>query len=156
MKNLYNATLKLCLGIDSFVVFPTYFADELCIFSHYIPKNILSLRSGDYVIEVPKEVKEGEAIVESRGLTFLPDSKNIFSNVIVKEQSENSITVNCDLFIEKKEALLQVAFCDFKNQNYVIVAPIDVKKKLSSIGDRKYYTGFKKVGDSTIYTPFEF
>lgn len=167
MKNIYRANLKLMLAIDSFVIFPTGDNDELLIYSHYVPEALMILRSGHYVYDTPKsimtalerkEIKEGE---KKRGMIFMPDLKNIISDIKVKEETNSSITIECDLFLPNKSDTIELAFCEPWMQEYIAVRPIEdqslARKSISSIsGERKYFVGFKSSGDTTVYTPFKF
>ncbi len=162
MKNIYSTILKLNLAIDSFVIFPTTDTNELVVYSHYVPNSVMYLRSGKYVFSTPKEsltIEERKEKSEAKSKKiFIPDVKNIVSNIKVKELSNNSITVSCDTYMSNLEEILSFAFCEEWQQEYTAVAPItkEARKQSSTSGERKYFTGFKQNSDTNIYTPFQF
>ncbi len=164
MKNIYSAVFKLNLALDSFIIMPSKDNDELVIYSHYISYSILQLRSGHYVFETPKssmtalerkEIREGN---KKRGKIFMPDIKNIVSNIKVKEQTTNSITISCDLYLANPEDIINLAFCEEWEQKYIAISPItkEARRTSGTSGEKKYYISFKQNNDSTIYEPFEF
>ncbi len=162
MKNVYSTTLKLFLGIDAFVLFPTNDTNELLIYSHYTSERPLFLRSGTYNFDTSKKIIpiEGEAIIESTGSVFMPDAKNAFSNIKVKEITPSYIIIECDLFLLSEKDIIQLAFCDEYNQLFIAVAPItkENRKQSSTSGESsyKYFADYKAVKDSTVYKPFQF
>ena len=161
MKNIYRASFKLLLAIDSFVIFPTGDNDELLIYSHYVPEGLMKLRSGKYVFnEYKKQIPiEGEETVEKKpGIIFMPDLKNNFSDIRVKNKTCDSIDIECDIYLANKSEIIQLAFCESWMQQYISVAPIiEETRRISTISkDKIYYTGFKTGGDTTVFTPFKF
>ncbi len=154
MKNIYQATIKLYVAIDSFIVFSTDNMNELIVYSHYIPKGVLKLRSGKYVYDNKSTAKEGE---ERRGTIFIPDIVNTISAIKVKEINSCSILIICDLFMNSESEIIELAFCEEYEQKFIAIAPItkDNRKVSSTSGDRKYYQAFKKNEGVEIYKPLE-
>ncbi len=145
MKNLYRATLKFNVALDSFILFPSNDPNELLILSHYINK-ILTLRSGKYVSS-------------KEGIIFIPDVFNNLSNVFVKELKNTEFKITSDILLENKETtVLQYAFCENESQLFIACSPIDKKNRdVSSIGDSPYFKGYKpNLEDTTVFKPFEF
>jgi hypothetical protein len=163
MKNIYECSFELKIALDSFVRMTGTSNDELLVFSHYVDE-VLTLRSGHYLYEKHtssmtalerKNIREGG---EKRGIVFMPDIKNIISNIKVKSLTNNSITITCDLYLNKKDEVVEFALCEDIKQEYITISPIEYdQRKTSSIsGDRKYYIDFKQLTDVDIYTPFKF
>jgi hypothetical protein len=116
----------------------------------------MNLRSGKYVFDRPKqgeEKKEGK-----RGKIFMPDIKNCFSNILIKEQGNSSITIECDMYLTSKGDTVDVAFCEEWEQQYLTVSPITAGSRKQSVisGDRKYFANFKQGGDTEVFKPFRF
>ncbi len=162
MKNIYSTIIKLHLAIDSFVIFPTTDTNELVVYSHYVPNSAMYLRSGKYVFSTPKEkltIEERKEKSETqRKKIFIPDIKNVVSNIKVKEFSTNSITILSETYLNNSEDIVSFAFCEEWQQEYMAVAPVtkEMRKQSSTSGEKKYFTGFKQNSDTTIYTPFQF
>ncbi len=100
-----------------------------------------------------KEIRTGN---KKRGKIFMPDIKNIISNIKVKEQGNNFITISCDLYLTNPKDTLDFAFCEEWEQKYVAVSPVMEENRRDSgkSGDIKYYNAFKQSGDSSIYEPY--